>query len=924
MWLHLLPGRGRVRVPGLRGDERLARLLEQRLGALPGVRGATASALTGSLLIHFDPAQLSPEYLEQLLLSPHHAEVAAAAEPVPPIAEEPDPPEGGLTTAEVERRRALVGTNVLMASPGPSFWQRFLSQYKDVMQLTLVGGMGLSFLSGHRRDAFTIGALLLVNGLIGASQSGGGSNSVAALRSLGGQSARVLRDGIDQRVPAADLVPGDHLVLEAGDLIPADAELVAGVAVATDERLLTGECAPVEKHAEARQLHAGTLLVRGRGMAVVTATGMSSTLGRVASLMEREERPSPVQQDLDRLGRRITKGGLWLAAGVTAVALLRGTPLIGALIAGVSLAISAIPEGLPSFVAMALASGARRMSERNGSFRNLAAVEQMGAVTTLCLDKTGTLTQGQMCLTEIRLPTGVWSVSGEGYSPVGTFRKRGAKDDPLADRTMRRFLQVGALCNNGRIGLDEQGALVTDGDPTEVALLVCALKAGLRACGGEGDRVLENPFDSDRRRMSVVCRDGTGHALSCVKGAPESLLPRCSRLFLGDRTERMDQKQRRTIARQAAEMASRGLRVLCLAYRPVPDSTTAAEAEEALIYLGLAGIADPPRPEAAEAIQRCRTAGVQVVMITGDHPATATAVAKQIGLFTAEAILLTGAQLAQMSETEMAEAVKRVAIVARATPEQKLRVIQALRRTGQVVAMTGDGVNDGPAMREADVGIAMGDGGTELAKATASLVLEDDNLLGILDAFEQGRMTRGNIRRTATYLLGSNAAEVCLMAASLLLGLPLPLLPVQLLWTNLVGDALPATALGAQGPEPGLMQRPPDRTAGLLPDGSGRRVLGHGLRTGILATGLYAWALATGRPVAQARTLAMVTLAASQIRHLRAVRSRGDATQVRRAGLAAAALTLGAVYLPPLRRPLQLMPLGVTQLALAAGVGMAT
>ncbi|HWI61829.1 MAG TPA: cation-transporting P-type ATPase, partial [Symbiobacteriaceae bacterium] len=685
---------------------------------------------------------------------------------------------------------------------------------------------------------------------------------------------------------------------------PADAAVVGATALALDESHLTGECAAALRDQPGAPLPAGSLVVRGRGAAVVTATGMDSTLGRIAGMLETDERPSPLQREMDGLGRRIARLGLWVAAGVTGLSLLRGQGLVTGLLSGVSLAISAVPEGLPAFVTLALAAGARRTAAHYGQFQNLAGVETMGAVTVLCCDKTGTLTRGEMAVREICLPGATWELSGAGYSPEGEFRRSGRPADPLSDPALRRLLKVGALCTNAGLGVDEEGRLVTRGDPTEVALLVAALKAGLRASGGEGARLLEIPFDSDRRRMSVICGDGGGPALVASKGAPEAMLPLCTHLFSGGAARKLDNRTRRSLDRAAAAMAARGLRVLAIAYRSVGASESCFEAE--LTFLGLVGIDDPPRPEAAPTVARCREAGIRVLMITGDHPATARAVAEAVGI---TGDLLTGDQIAVMSDTELRAAVSGLGVVARAAPDQKLRIVAALRAAGHTVAMTGDGVNDGPAMREADIGIAMGDRGTEVARATAGLVLEDDSLATVAAAVEQGRATRQNIGRMARYLLGSNAAEVCLMGASLLLGLPLPLLPAQLLFMNLAGDGLPAAALGSLPVSPGVMPPKSDPLGSDLR----RHVLGHGLKTGLAATALYAGAVLGGRPLAQARSLAMVTLAVSQVGQL----SGHPAAGVRKAGAATAALTLAAVYLPPLRGALGLAPLGAGQLALA-------
>lgn len=912
MWIHVLPGRARARVAGLKGSPRMGALLVERLNGCPGIRSVAASAATGTVLVYHDLELRDLEYLLRVAAAASPAPPARPASPAPPasptipvnrreaatvayLAAPPtvpvNSPPAGLTTHEVEHRRAAVGRNELREPPRPSFLRRLAAQYRDAMQLVLLGGAGLSFLAGHRTDALTMAAVLLLNGIVGATQSGGTPRAFQALKAMGDRPARVVRDGLDQIVPAADLVPGDLLLLESGDRVPADAAVAAATGLALDESHLTGECTAVAKEEPGAPLPAGSLVVRGRGIATVTATGMDSSLGRIAGLLEGAERPSPLQREMDGLGRRMARVGLWLAAGVTGLSLLRGQGVLTGLLSGVSLAISAVPEGLPAFVTLALAAGARRTAAENGQFQNLPAVETMGAVTVLCCDKTGTLTRGEMAVREVYLDGDTWAISGAGYCPEGEFRRNGRAADPLGDPGLKRLLKVAALCTNAGLGLDPEGQLVTRGDPTEVALLVAALKAGLRAAGGEGERLRELPFDAERRRMSVVCGDGTGRAVVCTKGAPEAVLPFCV----------LDGRVRRRLDRTAASMAARGLRVLAVACRAAPADLSRTEQE--LTFLGLVGMDDPPRPEAAPTVQKCREAGQRIIMITGDHPATARTIANQVGI---QGDLLTGDQLACMTDAELQKAAPGLGIVARAAPDQKLRVIRALRAGGHVVAMTGDGVNDGPAMREADIGIAMGDRGTEVARATAGLVLEDDSLATVVSAVQHGRATRTNIGRMARYLLGSNAAEVCLTGASLVLGLPLPLLPAQLLFMNLAGDGLPASALGAEppGPHPGRAPTVPVNS----------HLFGHGLRTGLAATALYGLALAAGRPLPAARSLAMVTLVAAQVRQLAASPSR----TVRRAGAATAALTLAAVYIPPLRGALGLAPLGPGALTAAA------
>ncbi len=909
MWVHLLPGRARARVGGLRGRPVLADRLEQRLLAEPGVRAVSASAATGTVLICYDPAAVTlaalGAWLQRPDAAPAAAEVAAGAQPP-----------AGLTGAEVERQRARYGDNTLPPPAPLPFWRRLLEANRGTLQSTLLAGTGLSLLAGQRRQALTMGTFLALGGVVGAWEAGKAPAAHAALRQLHQGPARVLRDGAVQMVCASELVPGDLLLLTAGDQVPADAAVLAAVGLGVDEGLLTGESAGVARE-PGEGLHAGTAVVQGRCTARVVATGPASTLGQIAGLLEQRQRLSPGQAQLERFVARATRLGLWLAAGVVGVSVWRGQGLLTALLSGVALAISAVPEGLPASSALAMAHGADRLQRQGARVQSAAAVETMGAVTVLCCDKTGTLTHGEMTVTEVWLCDGHWDVTGTGFIPEGEFRLRPASGRPGPARQdgLRRLLGVAALCNNAHLGLDERGALLAAGDPTDLAFLVAALKAGLKA-GAEGERLAELPFDPQRRRMLVVYRSSGGKVVACAKGAAEQILPRCSQVLADGNVRGFNARLRRRFERAAAEMAGRGHRVLAVAYRSVPATVSASEAEADLILVGLAGLTDPPRPEAAAVLAGCRQAGVRPVLVTGDHPATALAVARQLDLPVPPGGLLSGEELARLSDTALDEAISGVSVVARATPGQKLRVVRSLRRSGQVVAMVGDGVGDAPAIAGADVGIAMGERGSAVARAAAALVLAEDRLETVLAALRQGRATQDNIRRASRYLLGMSAAAVSLLALGSLLALPLPLLPAQLLWLHLAGEMLPAAAISLEPPAPGDTLRPRRQEPG-----GGRweqQALGRGLRLGAAAAAVYAWSLLSRRPLATARTLALATLAAGQVRQLLAAQTPQRAGRVGPATAAATALTLGATCLPPLRGALQLAPLGLGELSAAA------
>ena len=939
---HHLPGRIRVPVRGLRGDRAFALRLQARLSRLPGVRLVHASPDSGRVLICYDPGCLDPRLL------PAAPRSAAPAPPATP------PAAGGLSTAEARSRLRRCGPNTLRSAPEPSFWQHFARELQGTMVLTLLGGAGLALLVGRVRDALTIGAVLGLNAAVGATQASKATGATAALRRMEAPEATVLRDGRPTVIPAAGVVPGDVLLLEAGCKVPADAVVVAAVRAEAEESMLTGESLPVAKWPAGTgapgdggcgrpdMVYAGTTITRGRVTAVVTATGMTTEMGRIAGLLDAaREAPTPLQQRMDELGRTLVKGALLVCGGLFAVGLLRGQPAADMFLTGVSLAVAAIPEGLPTFVSLALATGVQQMARRRALVRRLQAVETLGSATVICSDKTGTLTRNQMTVRQVYTGGQWFEVAGAGYDPQGAFLKRPAggrrgqmslRVDPRREPDLLPLLRAGALCNNAALQAGPEGWRVV-GDTTEGALLAAAAKAGLQPprLAAEHRRTAEIPFDSDRRRMTVVCAGPEGPCTFC-KGAPEAVLAVCTGMARGDRRVPLTAPARRSILAAAEAMAGRAYRVLALACGPTAadGGNSTADPEQGLTFLGLVGLMDPPRPEVPAAIARCRRAGIRVIMLTGDHPRTAAAVAEEIGLLQPGDLVTTGAELAAMSDSQLAGTIERLAVCARVSPEQKLRVVRALRSRGHVVAMTGDGVNDAPAVKEADIGVAMGKGGTEVTRAAASLVLADDNFATIVAAVEQGRVTYNNLRRSIRYLLASNVGELVVMSGALLLGLPLPLLALQLLWLNLVGDGLPALALGAEPADGTEMTVPPrPRCESLFAGGLGRQIVRHGLKMGLAGLGLFVWALWAGQPLPVVRTLTLCTLLLGQLLYVARCQGRRAGPQAgnRAAGWAvagSAALLAASFLLAPLRRLLQLTPLppggwAIAGLAAAAG-----
>ncbi len=724
----------------------------------------------------------------------------------------------GLSTGEADERLQRYGKNVLREEARETRLQVFLRQFKSVLIVILVIAAAISFLVGEPLDAAAILIIVVLNAILGFSQEWQAGEAIEALKKMLVQRAVVVRGGERQEIDASGLVPGDLVALEMGERVPADLFIVEATSLEVDEAPLTGESSPVEKTPgslpagttlaeRSNMAFAGTTVVNGRGRGFAVATGMKTEFGLIAGLSQQvEDEATPLARQMDRLGRDLGLIALGIAVLAVAVGLLQQRELLEMFLVGVSLAVAVIPEGLPAVVTLTLAIGIKNMMRRNCLIRHLPASETLGAVSVICTDKTGTLTRNEMAVVRVRTPDAEVAVTGTGYAPMGEFLVGENPLDPLADPGLRQFLRTVLLCNHATLKLEEGGWRIL-GTPTEGALVVAAEKAGLSRDDAP-EPAKEFSFNSTRKRMTIVY-PGEGGFVAHVKGAPEVLLARSSRMLRGDSVVPLTDDLRDALLAEIAGYASGGLRVLGAACRPLPEGLewTEETVEEDLIFLGFAGIVDPPRPEAAEAIRLCRSAGIDVIMITGDNPLTAYAIARDLGLSSEGA--LTGADIEALADDELARRLRTTKVLSRVTAEHKLRVIDILARERAVIAMTGDGVNDAPALKKASIGIAMGIKGTDVAKESSDMVLVDDNFASIVAGVEEGRREYDNIARFTRYLLSSNVGELVAIVGALLLGLPLILIPVQILWINLVTDGLTALALGLEPAERDVMQRRP-------------------------------------------------------------------------------------------------------------------
>jgi Ca2+-transporting ATPase len=793
----------------------------------------------------------------------------------------------GLGSEEARARLAVCGPNELQEYERRPAWHTLASQFKNVLVVILLAATLASGLLGHALEAAVIAVIVLFAVLLGFVQEWRAERALEALRDMAAPVAHAIRDGAETVIPARELVPGDVVVLHAGDRIPADARITTAIDLAIDEAALTGESAAVEKSAaplalsalpvgdRRNMVFAGTLVTRGRGRAVVVATGMTTEFGQISRLVQTVEAGrTPLQENLDRLGSSLGKAALVVVALIVVVGLWRGMPPIEMFLFGIALAVAVVPEALPAVVTISLAIGVRRMVKRQALVRRLPVVETLGSTSVICTDKTGTLTRNEMTVRRLATADGTFEVTGTGYDPVGGFLDDGTTASLPASAL--EALRAAALSSDARIVQDERGRRTVEGDPTEGALIVAAAKAGLdqAALNATHPRQQEIGFTSERRRMTTI-HDSPEGRVAYSKGAVDVILPDCVALAHAGGTVPLEPSHRESILAQEQQMAAAGLRVLALARK---RQAGAENAERGMEWLGLVGIMDPPRAEARAAVQTCLDAGVTPVMITGDHPLTATAVAREVGLLDGRRVV-SGPELSRMTDEDLARDVRSIGVFARVSPADKLRVVAAWQGRGDVVAMTGDGVNDAPALKKADVGIAMGITGTDVSKEAAGVTLLDDNFSSIVAAVEEGRIVFSNIRKYLTFLLSSNVGEILLMAGAALAGMPLPLTAVQILYVNLATDGLPALALAVDPPEPDLMRRTPrDPRAGVFTRPLVVLLLVGGTWSALVNIGLFAWLIGSGRPLHEAMAMTFVSLVLIQF--FKAYNYRSDRNSV--------------------------------------------
>ena len=824
----------------------------------------------------------------------------SAAEAVEKLGSETD---RGLSSREAEKRLGRDGENLLRGKKKKSLAAEFFEQFKDFTVIVLLIASGVSFATsfleerGDFADPIMILIIVILNAAVGVIQQRRAEHSLEALKNMSAPTATVIRDGKETIIPASKLVRGDIIEVRAGDLVPADARLITSHSLFAQESALTGESVPCEKDARAtvkkgseqaeikNMIFSSTVITAGHARAVVTETGMDTAVGKIAHLLNTEDEPTtPLQIKLAKIGKALGIGALSVCALIFMLSILRGMGVLSAFMLSVSLAVAAIPEGLPAVVTVVLSLGVQRMAKSNAVIRRLPAVETLGAATYICSDKTGTLTQNKMTV------TAACSASDE---------------IPLTGDAAKKLFALAALCCDAK----HTGKGEVSGEPTEAAIVAAAERSGTdtEKLRRKMPRTDEVPFSSERKTMSVAIKDGD-KTITVAKGAPDVLIKHCTDIILNGRKIPMTSALREKILRLNSSLADRALRVIAVA---VGDTKNGKPDETGLAFCGLIGMEDPPRKEAYEAVKTCRRAGITPVMITGDHAGTACATAKKLGILSRSGECLTGAQIDKMGENEFAQAVRTCRVYARVTPEHKVRIVKALRAHGEVVAMTGDGVNDAPALKAADIGCAMGKGGTQVAQNAADMILTDDNFATIVKAVAGGRGIYDNIRRAIHYLLGCNIGEILCVFAATLFGMPAPLLPIQLLFINLVTDSLPALALGAEMPDSRVMQRPPrDSAKSFFADRTGLDIVLEGMLIGALS--LFAFvagnSLFKNSCVELGRTMAFAAQSLCEIAHSFNMRSRRSVFSIgifsnRKLTICAAlcaALQLTVMTVPPL------------------------
>ncbi|HHW31174.1 MAG TPA: calcium-translocating P-type ATPase, SERCA-type [Clostridiaceae bacterium] len=800
----------------------------------------------------------------------------------------------GISEKEAKRRINEYGPNIIIGKRNISAFKILLDQFSDFMVIVLLVSTAISAFMGEMTEAFTIIAIVIINAIMGFIQEYRTEKTLEALKELTAPTAKVIRDNKHLTIPAEEIVPGDLILLEAGDRVPADSVLLEAVNLQVDESLLTGESVPVEKYAgsdirrgsslpeKKHSVYMGTVVTMGRASAIVYATGMNTEMGKIAHMIHSiEDEQTPLQKKLDHLGKLIVYACLTICAIVSVTGILRGENLFTMLLSGISLAVAAVPEGLPAIVTISLALGVQRMMKRNALVRKLPAVETLGCANVICSDKTGTLTENKMTVRKVYTGGTIFQINdSKAFSKMTNLSR--------TEDLLKTALEIGALCNNSSISssMERNGiikkftkkkninfsAADISGDPTEIALLVAASKYGITESGLKEKymRIGEIPFDSERKCMSVICRNNNGESFVFTKGAPDIIINKCTSIYMAGGIIPLTSEFKKRILNQNEEMAREALRVLGVAYKKYNSrGNKQEEVENNLIFVGLIGMIDPPRKEAAEAVMKCKTAGIKTVMITGDHKTTATTIAQELGIYKKGDLVLTGSELDDMDDIKLQKIVENVSVYARVTPAHKLMIVRALKRKGLIVAMTGDGVNDAPAIKESDIGISMGLTGTDVTKEASSMILMDDNFATIVAAIEEGRVIYSNIRKFIRYLLACNIGEVLTMFLGMLLGLPIPLMPIQVLWVNLVTDGLPAMALGLEPAEKDIMMRSPRSSkSSIFSDGLVFLIILRGILLGLSTLAVFVSIIYLTRDIVLARTSAFMTLVLTQLTHV--------------------------------------------------------
>jgi len=775
--------------------------------------------------------------------------------------------QNGLTLKEAQTRLLHNGENSLKESKGVTALTLLMDQLKNVLVFILIIAVVLSAFLGHAVEAFVIGSIVLFAVLLGFFQEYRAEKVMEALKGMAAPTANVLRGGKEVEVASKEIVQGDIVLLAAGDRIPADGRLIESINLQTDESALTGESLPVSKTVEiieqnvaigdkTNMVFSGTTVTYGRGKAIITGTGMNSEFGKIATMLQSVNKElTPLQKNLDKVGKTLAKGSLVIVAIISILGYVRGEPLLDILLFGIALAVAVVPEALPAVVTISLAISVQRMVKRNALIRRQPVVETLGSTTIICTDKTGTLTKDEMTVRSLYTAGTMFNLSGSGYSPTGILTTDNKETQPTD--ALKELLIAGVLSSDATFVKSEQGYSVK-GDPTEGGIVVAAAKIGILKddMDVEMPRLDEIPFTSETKRMTTL-HQTSETSMAYAKGAPEVILNSCTRLWGKHKEIPLTEEERQKILDTAKEMASGALRVIAIArkgVRNIDDATVDMK------FLGLVGMIDPPRLEAKEAIKKCKQAGIRVLMITGDHPITAAAIATELGIITNEHVII-GPEVDNMTDDEFNKTLQTVGVFARVSPEHKLRIVSALQASGEIVAMTGDGVNEAPALKKADIGIAMGVTGTDVTKEAAAMQLTDDNFASIVAAIEEGRGVFSNIKKYLIYLLSANLGEVGIMTGATIMGLPLPLTAAQILYVNLATDGLPALALAVDPHEPDLMNRPPrDPKVGIFTKKVISLLIARGACITVASLGIFTWAILTGKDLLKATTLCFVTL----------------------------------------------------------------